>query len=203
VPACQCPQQASAEDLAKAQYSLNSACGSDGLSLGWRPDGGGLAVSGQRAAVFDFTGANAPHPYRINVHKSGQPILAGQPDPVPRLCMADGAESVAWAPCAAADAAATRLASVTAQGVVRVWPAPNRPRSCHEPAWEASLSSLPAVQCAQVRVWQPHQPPLRKGGNGNPSQPERMKPQVSRTDSNSRSRKQTLKTRGVWLLSPA
>ena len=33
--------------------------------------------------VFDFTGANPPHPYRKG---SG---AMGQPDPVPRVCMAD------------------------------------------------------------------------------------------------------------------
>jgi hypothetical protein len=139
------PRQASAQDLARALHTLNGACGSDGLSLGWRPDGGGLAVSGKRAAVFDFTGSNAPHPYRMNVARSAAPIRAGQPDPVPRVCMVDGAQSVAWAPCAA-ESAASRLATVSDQGV--------------------------------VRVFQPHRTPLRKGGNGDPAQPQRMKPQL-------------------------
>ena len=28
-----------------------------------------------------------------------------------------------------------------------------------------------------VRLWDPHSPPLRKGGNGNPAEPHKMKPQ--------------------------
>lgn len=124
-------------------YTLNAYNGSDGMTLEWRPDGGALAIGGKRGAVFDFTGSNAPHPYRANTARSNAPIGVGQPDPIPRVCMADGAKCVAWAACPE-DSAASRLATVGEDGV--------------------------------VRVLQPHLPPLRKGGNGNPAQPHLMKP---------------------------
>ena len=87
--------------------------------LHWSPDGGGIAVSGARAAVFDFTGANPPHPYRKG---SG---AMGQPDPVPRVCMAEApVQAVAWAPLGAGEEdggvhAAATLATLGSDGGVR------------------------------------------------------------------------------------
>ena len=119
---------------------LQAYCGSDGEVLHWSADGGGLAVSGARAAVFDFTGANPPHPYRKT---SGAP---GQPDPLPRVCMEDNpTQTVAWAPHEGDRGAATAVATVGKDGAVRLW----RPRGL----------------------------PLRKGGKGDPSKPQLMKPQ--------------------------
>ena len=107
-----------------APHRLQSYAGSDGEVLHWSPDGGGIAVSGARAAVFDFTGANPPHPYRKG---SG---AMGQPDPVPRVCMAEApVQAVAWAPLGAGEEdggvhAAATLATLGSDGGVRVW----RPR---------------------------------------------------------------------------
>ena len=123
----------------EADRSLQAYCGSDGASLQWRADGGGIAVSGARAAMFDFTGANPKHPYR-----SGAGAV-GQPDPLPRVCMDEARQQlVAWAP-PHEEPAASRLGTVSKDGV--------------------------------VRVWQPYGLPLRKGGKGDPAQPQRMKPQ--------------------------
>ena len=78
-----------------ADHVLRAYCGSDGAAIGWRSDGGAFAISGKRAAVFDFTGANNPHPYRP---KGMAPTAPGQPDTVPRICMSDAVSRVAWAP---------------------------------------------------------------------------------------------------------
>ena len=92
--------------------SLRSSCGCDGAECAWSGDGD-LAVSGARAAVFDFSGDAPHHPYR-----RGPAPAPGEPDPVPRVCMAEGpAVRVAWGPGGA-------LATAAADGVVRVW----RPR---------------------------------------------------------------------------
>lgn len=132
--------------------ALQSFCGSDGNYLAWCEDGTGLlglAVSGKRAAVFDFSGANQPHPYRS---KTIRPAAAGEPDRVPRLCMGDASERVAWSPRADRErvtdgsSAPTELATVHEGGI--------------------------------VRVWQPHGPAIiKRGGNGSPHAPEQMKPQ--------------------------
>ena len=128
-----------------AHILLRATCGINGSSLAWRPDGGALAAGGARAAVFDFTGAAPAHPYR---RQHAPP--AGQPDPVPRVCMADGGHIVEWAP-----------------------PGDSH-RADGTPMSEfASLNT----QEGQVRLWQPHGTPLKKGGSGNPSQPQLMKPQ--------------------------
>ena len=99
--------------------SLNGNCGSDGASLCWKGDGAGLAISGRRAAVFDFTGSNPNHPYR----KQSSPPAPGWPDSVPRVCMSDGgAQCVAWSPRASPpDAKVSELATVDKEGVVRLW----------------------------------------------------------------------------------
>ena len=123
-----------------SDHLLRTSCGSDGEALAWAADGSGLAVSGKRAAIYDFTGLNPAHPYRRG---DGAP---GAPDPVPIVCMDDGHhERVAWAPHARGRGAATTLATLGRDGA--------------------------------LRLWQPRGRPLRKGGNGNPAQPERMKPQ--------------------------
>ena len=123
-----------------AGHQLQAHCGSDAEALCWSADGGGLALSGKSAAVFDFTGANPPHPYR---RAAG---ARGEPDPLPRVCMDDKhARWVAWAPHSEPRGAATTLATASSDGT--------------------------------VRVWQPRGTPLRKGGKGDPAQPERMKPQ--------------------------
>lgn len=92
--------------------ALRSSCGCDGAHCAWSGLGD-LAVSGARAAVFDFSGDAPHHPYR-----RGPAPAPGEPDPVPRVCMAEGpAVRVAWGPGGA-------LATAAADGVVRVW----RPR---------------------------------------------------------------------------
>jgi len=137
--------------------TLRSFCGSDGKELCWNTEGGGaIAVSGSRAAVFDFTGQNVPHPYRNKYGVAPWTPRRGHPDPVPRVCMHSapgGVQSVAWEPRrqgagqaeGSAEGMSPRLATLDKQGA--------------------------------VRVWQPLSLPLRKGGNGNPSQPQLMKPQ--------------------------
>ena len=120
-----------------APHRLQSYAGSDGEVLHWSPDGGGIAVSGARAAVFDFTGANPPHPYRKG---SG---AMGQPDPVPRVCMAEApVQAVAWAPLGAGE----------------------EDRGVHAAATLATLGSD-----GGVRVWRPRGLPLRRGGKRDPS----------------------------------
>ena len=100
----------------QARHRLQSYAGSDGDVLQWSADGGGLAVSGTRAAVYDFTGANPPHPYRKG---SG---AMGQPDPVPRVCMADNhVQAVSWAPVGEERGAGAMLATLGKDGAVRVW----------------------------------------------------------------------------------
>ena len=143
---------------APAYRTLRGNCGSDGYSMGWRADGGGLAAGGRKTCVFDFTGANPAHPYRPKV-----PALApraGQPDPVPRVCMAAdrGAPFVAWAPARPAI-----VVDVSAEGAAA--PPPSEPEL-------ATVDDSGGVQ-----LWQPHGLPMRKGGVGDPSQPQRMKPQ--------------------------
>ena len=146
-------QDSTGRDAQPPVTTLRSFCGSDGRDLRWSADGGGLAVSGTKAAVFDLTGVEVRHPYR----KGGTTWKPrrGWPDPVPRVCMQNnpGAHHLSWAPlCEEDDAGASgssnasaRLATVDKQGV--------------------------------LRVWQPLSLPLRKGGNGNPHQPHLMKPQ--------------------------
>jgi hypothetical protein len=138
---------------ARAHHALKGFCGSDGYHLGWRADGGALVVSGQRAAVFDFTGANPPHPYRGK--RGEQPAKAGQPDAVPRVCMADGAVRVSWAP-------RHRALDVSDNAP------PTGTNACE-------LATLD--KDGVVRLWNPHGLPLRKGGNGDPARPQMMKPQ--------------------------
>lgn len=137
-----------------AYHTLRSNCGSDGYSLGWRADGGALAVGGRKAAVFDFTGENKPHPYRAKAGWAGWAARAGQPDLVPRICMANmgeglGAPFVAWSPA--------------------------RPAS--NPAGAPSAEMATVDDMGGVQLWQPHGLPCRKGGVGDPAQPQRMKPQ--------------------------
>lgn len=75
----------------------------------------------------------------------------GQPDPVPRVCMADNhVQAVAWAPVG------EELGEERGAG--------------------AMLATL--GKDGAVRVWQPRGPPLRRGGKGDPSQPQLMKPQL-------------------------
>lgn len=122
-----------------AHVTLQTNAGSDGTALDWRADGGAVAVGGKRSVCYDFTGANPPHPYRK------APARVGQPDGVPRVCMADGATlGVAWAP--RHSEGAPSLATVDKESGV-------------------------------LRLWNPHGLPLRKGGSGDPAQPQRMKPQ--------------------------
>ena len=123
------------------KHRLQTYAGSDGEALHWSGDGGGLAASGARAAVFDFTGTNPPHPYR-----KGGPVGAGQPDAVPRVCMADShAQAVAWAP----------------------------PPPAEERGVTATLATL--GKDGAVRVWRPRGLPLRRGGKGDPTQPRRSR----------------------------
>ena len=137
-------------DNGLAHVRMNSSCGSDGSSLGFRCDGGGLAVSGRRASVFDFSGANSPHPYRP---KNRPPAEEGQPDTsVPRVCMADNAQKIAWAP-RSGSRVTEKIASLRGPELATV----------HEEG--------------VLKLWQPHGVPLRKGGQGNPQQPQMMKPQ--------------------------
>lgn len=124
-------------------WALRGYCGSDGNGLAWRADGGGLTITGKRAAVFDFTGANPHHPYR---NKDLPPAEPGQPDVVPRVGMSDPAKFVAWAP-----------------------------RASESPTHPTEMATLDGL--GVVRLWNPHGMPMRKGGNGNPSQPQLMKPQ--------------------------
>jgi WD40 repeat protein len=98
----------------RAHHSLMPRSSSDGLGIAWRADGGGLALSGKRTAIYDFTGANPAHPYR----KGGAPGRPGQPDTIPRIGMADGAERVAWAPH---QTEGSTCATVSEQGVLRLW----------------------------------------------------------------------------------
>ena len=42
----------------EAEKTVRPFCGSDGVALDWSADGGGLAMSGKRVAVIDFTGEN-------------------------------------------------------------------------------------------------------------------------------------------------
>ena len=134
------PAAAAAPQGDGAGHRLQAHCGSDAEALCWSADGGSLAVSGKSAAVFDFTGANPPHPYR---RAAG---ARGEPDPLPRVCMDDAhARWVAWAPHSEPRGVTTTLATASSDGT--------------------------------VRMWQPRGTPLRKGGKGDPAQPERMKPQ--------------------------
>ena len=133
---------APSQDRDGADHRLQAYCGSDGQDLQWSADGSALAMSGKKAAAFDFTGANPAHPYRRRTAVGSR----GTPDPVPRVCLDDGhAQLVAWAPPREDDEATSLLATVGRDGA--------------------------------VRTWQPQGGKLRKGGNGNPEQPERMKPQ--------------------------
>ena len=96
------------EDLSA---SLQSFCRSDGEALAWSGDGAFLAVTGARAAVFDFSGDRPPHPYRRDRGEDG-------PDYIPRvLGFQDGSRErcVAWAPGGAI------LATADSMGVVRLW----------------------------------------------------------------------------------
>ena len=129
----------------EADKTLKAFCGSDGAALAFSADGGSLALTGKRAAVFDFSGAEPHHPYRsaafaAAAYRKGR----GEPDPVPRVCMGEEAKYLAFAPPCDSNAATT-LATAGADGM--------------------------------VQLWRPYNPPLRKGGVGNPAQPERMKPQ--------------------------
>ncbi|CAH0372153.1 unnamed protein product [Pelagomonas calceolata] len=95
------------EDLAA---SLQSFCQSDGEALAWSADGAFLAVTGARAACFDFSGDRPPHPYRRD--------RGDGPDYIPRvLGFQDGSRErcVAWAPGGAI------LATADSTGVVRLW----------------------------------------------------------------------------------
>lgn len=140
-------KRAEAERPGEAERTCNAFCGTDGAALEWSTDGGGLAASGKRVAVIDFTGRHAPpHPYASAAFAAasyqGRP---GEPDPVPRVCMGgEDALFMAWAP-PADNAAATTLATAREDGV--------------------------------VQLWRPWEQPLRKGGVGNPDRPQLMKPQ--------------------------
>ena len=103
--------------------TLRGYCGTEGSSLCWQTGGRSLAVGGTKAAIFDFTGENPHHPYR----KPGPAPIAGQPDLVPRICMANGGERCAWSPRGGGGAAAERLATVDKQGAVRLWQAHGAP----------------------------------------------------------------------------
>ena len=62
-------------------------------ALAWSADGAFLAVTGARAACFDFSGDRPPHPYRRDRDEG--------PDYIPRvLGFSDGSREkcVAWAP---------------------------------------------------------------------------------------------------------
>ena len=146
-----------------ADHVLRAYCGSDGAAIGWRSDGGAFAISGKRAAVFDFTGANNPHPYRP---KGVAPTAPGQPDTVPRICMSDAVSRVAWAP------PKRRLAGASS-GIGATLAALNDALAENLNSSELATVSDDGV----VRLWDPHSPPLRKGGNGNPAEPHKMKPQ--------------------------
>ena len=99
----------------EANHRLQTYCGSDGEVIHFSVDGGGLAMSGARAAVIDFTGSNPPHPYRKG---AGAP---GQPDPLPRVCMDDNhVQYAAWAPHLERGDKTT-LATVGKDGAVRTW----------------------------------------------------------------------------------
>ena len=90
--------------------SLQSFCRSDGEALAWSADGAFLAVTGARAACFDFSGDRPPHPYRRD--------RGDGPDYIPRvLGFQDGSREkcVAWAPGGAI------LATADTLGVVRLW----------------------------------------------------------------------------------
>ena len=105
----------------EAKKTVQTFCGSDGAALAWSADGGGLAISGKRAAVVDCTGSNPHHPYRSAAF-GGAAYLArpGEPDPVPRVCMGDGSRLVAWTP-SGAQSAETALATAGKDGVVTIW----------------------------------------------------------------------------------
>jgi len=133
--------------------TLRGYCGTDGKDVQWSADGGGLAASGSQAVVFDFTGAQPPHPYRSQPWRPA----AGKPDSVPRVCIGHRAAAVAWA------------GGEVAPPPTDEWP----PDPATPPARLATVDPQ-----GLVRVWQPRSLPLRKGGQGNPTQPQLMKPQL-------------------------
>ena len=98
------------------ERSLQSHCRTDGEALAWSADGGFLAVTGARAACFDFTGQRPQHPYRKPQYHGNEEVRY-EPDVIPRVCgWAKSREKcVAWAPGGAI------LATVDAVGVVRLW----------------------------------------------------------------------------------
>lgn len=98
------------------ERSLQSFCRTDGEALAWSADGGFLAVTGARAAYFDFTSAFPQHPYRKPQYDGNEEVRY-EPDVIPRVCgWAEPREKcVAWAP------GGVILATVDAVGVVRLW----------------------------------------------------------------------------------
>ena len=144
-------------------------------------------MSGKRAAVFDLTGASPHHPYRA---KTTQPARVGRPDMVPRVCMSDGAMAVAWSPRTEerrAEGAAPRYALLHSRPVSSILPAPLLLLDWRAPLpSEVDGSRLSPLRSEMatvngtdgvVKLWNPHGLPMRKGGNGDPANPQRMKPQ--------------------------
>ena len=131
----------------EAEKTLKAYCGSDGAALAWSVDGGTLAVTGTRPACFDFTGVEPPHPHR----------------------------SAAFA------AAAYRARPGEPDPVPRVCMSESAPpqRLAWAPHRETAATTALATTGTDgiVHVFRPYSLPLRKGGVGNPSQPQRMKPQ--------------------------
>ena len=110
-----------AERPSEAEKTLMSFCGSDGVALAWNIHGGSLAVTGKRAAVIDFTGEEPPHPYRSAAFAAATyQRRPGEPDPVPRVCMGDSAQRLAWAPHRS-PGTTNALATTGTDGVLHVW----------------------------------------------------------------------------------